>query len=60
MRQAAGRRQTDAAIKRSRRKPPAPFGKRLRALRQKLIAAGEPLLDWNEIDKEVAERRGES
>ena len=36
------------------------LGKRLRAIRQKLISAGEPLLDWDGIDKEIAERRGES
>lgn len=36
-----------------------PLGKRLRALRKKLIATGEPLLDWDGIEEEIANRRGE-
>lgn len=36
-----------------------PLGKRLLSLRAKIIASGEPLLSWEEIDIEVRKRRGE-
>jgi hypothetical protein len=39
--------------------PRTPLGKRLWNLRQAIARSGEPLLDWNDIEKEVAERRGE-
>jgi hypothetical protein len=39
--------------------PRTPRGRRLLALRQKIIAAGIPLLSPKEIEKEVRERRGE-
>lgn len=29
-------------------------------MRQKIILSGEPLLQWEELEKEVAERRGRS
>jgi len=35
-----------------------PLGAELRRLRAKIIESGEPLLSWEEIEKEVAERRG--
>jgi hypothetical protein len=35
------------------------LGRRLRELRAQVIAAGEPLLDWDELRQELAERRGE-
>lgn len=42
-------------------KPPrliSPLGRKLRRIRAEIIASGEPLLSWEEIDREVAERRG--
>jgi hypothetical protein len=40
-------------------KPKTPLGRKLWELRQKIVASGEPLLDWEELEKEVAERRGD-
>ena len=34
------------------------LGKKLRAIRQEIIASGIPLLTAEEVDKEKAERRG--
>jgi hypothetical protein len=39
--------------------PQTPRGRRLLALRQKVIAASIPLLTPKEIEEEVRERRGE-
>lgn len=36
------------------------LGKRLWEIRSGLVASGEPLLGWEEIEQEVAERRGEA
>ncbi len=38
--------------------PRTDLGRELWELRQKIVAAGEPLLDADEIDREVARRRG--
>jgi hypothetical protein len=35
-----------------------PLGERLRAWRDEIRAAGLPELSWDEIEREVAERRG--
>jgi hypothetical protein len=40
--------------------PRTPLGKLLWNIRKKIISSGEPLLDLDEIDREVAERRGEA
>ena len=37
-----------------------PLGQRLWEIRSKSVASGEPLLDWEDIEQEVAERRGET
>jgi hypothetical protein len=34
------------------------LGKRLLEIRAKILASGAHLLDWDEIEQEVAERRG--
>ena len=34
-----------------------PLGKRLLEVRQKIIASGRPLLDWEDIDKEITQQR---
>jgi hypothetical protein len=36
------------------------LGERLSRIRERIIASGEPLLSWAEIEREVAERRGEA
>lgn len=40
-------------------KPKTPLGRRLWSIRKRIVASGETLLGWDEIDKEVAARRGE-
>jgi hypothetical protein len=35
------------------------FARRLAQLREAIVASGEPLLSWEELDGEIAERRGE-
>jgi hypothetical protein len=39
--------------------PRTELGRRLWEIRKRIVAAGEPLLGWDEIDREVAERRGD-
>lgn len=40
--------------------PRTRLGKQLLRIRERIIASGEPLLSWTEIEHEVAERRGEA
>lgn len=40
--------------------PQTPLGRRLWQIRQGIVASGEPLLDWDDLEQEVAERRGGS
>ncbi len=35
-----------------------PLGERLRQIRERIVASGKPLLDEDEIEKELASRRG--
>lgn len=35
------------------------FGRQLRELRQQVVRSGVSLLDWDELEREIAERRGE-
>jgi len=42
------------------RKFRTPLGRQLWKIRSKMIASGEPLLGWEEIEQEIAERRGEA
>lgn len=53
---------TDQASTNGLPEPPfplvTPLAKKLWELRQKIIASGVPLLDWNDIEREVQERRG--
>ena len=35
------------------------LAERLRAARAQIVASGEPLLNWQELEREVLERRGE-
>jgi hypothetical protein len=36
------------------------LGERLLRIREWITASGEPLLSWAEIEREIAERRGET
>jgi len=36
------------------------LGRKLWQIRQQIVATGEPLLDWDEVNQEVAERQGEN
>jgi hypothetical protein len=38
--------------------PRTPLGARLTEIRKRIVASGQPLLDWDGIEREVAERRG--
>lgn len=38
--------------------PKTELGKQLQAVRARIVAFGEPLLDWEGIEREKAERRG--
>jgi hypothetical protein len=38
--------------------PRTPLGRRLMELRAQIVASGEHLLDWDDVSREVAERRG--
>ena len=42
------------------RKLRTPLGRQLWKIRSRVIASGEPLLGWEEIEQEIAERRGET
>ena len=41
-------------------KPKTPLGRRLWSIRKRIVASGETLLGWDEIEKEVAARQGET
>jgi len=34
-----------------------PLGKKLLEMRQKILASGRPLLDWDDIDREITQQR---
>jgi hypothetical protein len=38
--------------------PRTPLGKKLLEIRRRIVASGRPLLDWEDIDREIAEQRG--
>ena len=50
--------QTQAPIPLTERVPRTPLGKKLLEVRKKIIASGRPLLDWEDIDREIAAQRG--
>lgn len=43
----------------NRYQPRTILGMKLWKLRQKIVVAGAPLLNWDELEQEVAERKGE-
>jgi hypothetical protein len=40
--------------------PRSPLGRELWEIRQRVVESGEPLLDWEGLERELAERRGGS
>ncbi len=40
--------------------PKTALGKRLWEIRSRIVASGQPLLGWEEIKREVTERRGKT
>ncbi|MGH2532234.1 MAG: hypothetical protein ACRDJW_07980 [Thermomicrobiales bacterium] len=39
--------------------PQTPLGRRLMAIREQILASGQPLLEsWEDLEREIAERRG--
>ena len=40
--------------------PRTPLGRRLWEIRAQIVASGERLLSWEEVEQELAERRGEN
>ena len=53
-------RQSVASKSTKSRKLRTPLGRQLWKIRSRVIASGEPLLGWKEIEQEIAERRGET
>jgi hypothetical protein len=41
-------------------KPRTALGQRLWEIRARIVASGEPLLDWKDVEQEVTDRRGEA
>jgi hypothetical protein len=39
--------------------PRTPLGRELWEIRQRVLESGKPLLDWEDLEREIAERRGE-
>ena len=40
--------------------PRTELGRRLLRIRRKILASGQPLLDWHDIESELLDRRGEA
>lgn len=38
--------------------PKTPLGKKLMEMREKIITSGERMLDWEDIEEEISDRRG--
>ena len=49
---------TTTARQEAESKSKPPLGERLRRIRGEIVASGEPLLDWEGVEREKAERRG--
>lgn len=50
--------QTRAPTPGAERIPRTLLGKKLLEIRQRIVASGRPLLNWEDIDRELAEQRG--
>jgi hypothetical protein len=50
---------TERLTNKSSATPDSPLGEKLRAIRARIVDSGIPLLSDTELEKEIAERRGE-
>ena len=50
---------TKTAIQDNLFQPKTTLGRKLWEIRQKIVASGQPLLGWEEVEKEVSARRNE-
>lgn len=48
----------DAEMGQEEGAPRTPLGEKLLEIRRRIVASGQPLLDWDGVEREVAERRG--
>ena len=48
--------QTETPTPTTERIARTPLGKKLLEVRKKIIASGRPLLDWDDLDKELAQQ----
>ena len=53
-----GRKKRPAQLAAARRSSQTKLGETLRQIRRKIAASGADLLDWDQLDREIAERRG--
>jgi hypothetical protein len=49
--------QTKVPTSTTERTARTPLGKKLLEVRQKILVSGRPLLDWDDIDSEIAQQR---
>jgi len=57
----AGNRKKDGALpSKAKFQPKTALGRRLWQVRQRIIASGQPLLDWAGIERELRERAGQT
>ena len=49
--------QTKVPTSTTERTARTPLGKKLLEVRQKILASGRPLLDWDDIDRGIAQQR---
>lgn len=50
---------TETAIQNKLFEPKTSLGRKLWEIRQKIVASGQPLLGWEELEQEVTERRND-
>jgi hypothetical protein len=56
----SNRAEIDASVVRPEEAPPrTQLGRRLRELRRRIVHSGAPLLNWDELDGELRNRRGD-
>ena len=49
--------QTKVLTSSTERTARTPLGKKLLEVRQKILVSGRPLLDWDDIDREITQQR---
>ena len=59
MTQRARKRKDEEPLEIEEYHPRTALGRRLWRIRKRIVASGERLLDWDDLDREIADRRGE-